>query len=661
MPELFIEFFSEEIPARMQSRGAEDLKTLAGEYFSAAGFADVKMDSYVTPRRLVLVAHNLPLEQPDRSEEIKGPRIDAPEQALNGFMQANGLKSLDGVEQRAVGKATHYFISRQIKGEKTALILLPIIHQIYTNFSWPKSMRWGDKKGAWVRPLIKINAVFDNGYIHHEPEFYGHRFLSPKPFKANSFEQYKSELRKHHVILDQSERRAEIWAQAEKLAAKQGLVLRADEGLLNEVTGLVEWPTAMLGAFEKEFLAVPQECLIATMRANQKYFPLFDAAGKLANYFILIANVPGSKGEGPIVHGNERVLRARLSDAKFFYEQDLKTRLSDRLEKLKTIQFHEKLGTLFDKTSRVTGIAKKLAAVIGADETLAARAAQLCKADLVSGMVGEFPELQGIMGRYYALHDGEDAAVADAVRDHYQPLGPAAEVPRAPVSIAVALADKLDTLTEFFRIGEKPTGSKDPYALRRAALGVIRIILENKIMLPLSQFTAPDVLEFIKDRLQVALRDQGIAHDQVKACLNIGDDIALIANRARDLRDLLSGESGKQLLEGYRRAANILKAEEKKGSAFDASVQTALLKEAAEQALYEHLTRAEPALAECMRAQNFSGAMTLLINLRGPIDTFFNDVMVNAVDPEIRVNRLNLLGQIRNVFQQFADFSQIEG
>jgi len=581
---------------------------------------------------------------------------------LNGFMQASGLTSLDGIEQRVMGKATHYFLVRASKGKKTAEILTEMMDAIVQKFPWPKSMRWGAGTEVWVRPLQQVNVIFGGEAIMGRGEFYGHRFLSPKPFKASNFESYKSELKKHHVILDQSERRTEIGAQAEKLAAEQELVLRADEGLLNEITGLVEWPTAMLGTFEKEYLEVPQECLIATMRANQKYFPLFNDAGKLANHFIVIANVPGVNGGKEIIAGNERVLRARLSDAKFFYDQDLKIRLDSRIEKLKTIQFHEKLGTLYNKTTRLTEIAKKLAVALKVDERLAARAADLCKADLVSGMVGEFPELQGIMGRYYALADGEHNAVADAIRDHYQPLGPTADVPRAPISIVTALADKLDTLNEFFRIGEKPTGSKDPYALRRAALGIIRIILENKIQLPLSQFVQPDVLEFIKDRLQVALRDQGITAGQVRACLSIADDVVLISARAHALHKLLEQSVGQALLATFARAANILKAEEKKdGRPYNAAVQTAVLVETAEKNLSTALNDARGKVQNALAVQDNAAAAQALAALQPTLDGFFADVMVNAEDKTVRENRLNLLGQIRNVFQQFADFSQIEG
>jgi len=666
MPESLVEFFSEEIPARMQLRAAEDLKNLAAECLTAAGFADLKIDSYVTPRRLVLVVHNLPTQQPDRSEEIKGPRIDAPEQALNGFMQANGLTSLGSIEQRVVGKATHYFITQTTKGLKTSEVLEFIILRIFAQFSWPKSMRWGSGTEAWVRPLQQINVISDGKVIMGSGEFYGHRFLSPGPFKAINFEEYKTGLKKHHVILDQRERCDEILNQAEKLAAAQKLSLHTDdafEKLLNEVTGLVEWPVAMLGTFEKEYLQVPQECLIATMRANQKYFPLFDDAGKLANHFILIANVPGVNGGKEIIAGNERVLRARLSDAKFFYEQDLKTRLDSRIEKLKTIQFHEKLGTLYDKVMRVTEIAKKLAATLQADEKLATRAAQLCKADLVTGMVGEFPELQGIMGRYYALADGEDSAVADAIRDHYQPLGPTADVPRAPVSIVAALADKLDTLNEFFRIGEKPTGSKDPYALRRAALGIIRIILENKIQLPLSQFVHLDVLEFIKDRLQVSLRDQGILIENIQdAMSSVPDNVYLIAKAAGDLDKFLKTEAGAKLVVIRKRALNILEAEEKKDKVqYDGIVKANLLVEDVEKVLANELNLAAEKLVMAFKEHSRSAAEQILTQLQPFLDKFFEQVMVNASDADIRMNRLNLLSKIRLLFQQFSNFSQIEG
>jgi len=662
MPELLVELFSEEIPARMQLRAAEDLRALAEKYLGDAGFADLQMETYVTPRRLVLVAHNLSAQQPDRSEEIKGPRVDAPQPALNGFMQANHLKSLEGIEQRAIGKATHYFLTRQEKGKAATEILPEMIAAIIQQFPWPKAMRWGAGAQTWVRPLQQVNVIFDGKALMGDGEFYGHRFLSPGPFKAANFEQYKSELKKHHVILDQTGRLAEILNQLQKIAAEKKLSLRDDPALLDEVTGLVEWPVAMLGTFEKEYLQVPQECLIATMRANQKYFPLFDAAGGLANHFILIANVPGANGPAPIVHGNERVLRARLSDAKFFYDQDLKAPLVSRIEKLKTIQFHEKLGTLHEKVQRITGIAQKLAAALKADKKLAARAAELCKADLTTAMVGEFPELQGIMGRYYALHDGENAAVADAIRDHYQPLGPTAAVPNAPISIIIALADKLDTLNEFFRIGEKPTGSKDPYALRRAALGIVRILLENKIQLPLSEFVQPDVLEFIKDRLAVALRDTGISHDKVRACLSMSDDIYLILKRAQALKESLLQREGLALLASYRRAANILKAEEKKyKTAYDGEVDIQSLIEDIDYHLYEALKIEKDSVSKALLEHDYFGAIKSFSDLEPIIDEFFDSVLINDDNQAYRVNRLRMLSIFVRTVNSIADFSQIEG
>lgn len=663
MPELLVELFSEEIPARMQLRAAEDLQILAEKYLGEAGFADLKLETFVTPRRLTLIVHNLPAQQPDRSIEIKGPRVDAPEQALTGFMQANGLTSLGGIEQRAVGKATHYFITRNEKGRKTSEILPEMIAAIIQQFPWPKSMRWGSGTQVWVRPLQRVNVMFDGKAIMGSGEFNGHRFLSPKPFKANNFEKYKSELKKHHVILDQTERRTEILNQIQKIATEKKLSLRDDAALLDEVTGLVEWPTAMLGTFEKEYLQVPQECLIATMRANQKYFPLFDATGGLANHFIVIANVPGTNGPAPIVHGNERVLRARLSDAKFFYDQDLKVPLESRIEKLKTIQFHEKLGTLFEKATRVTAIAQKLADALKADARLAQRAAQLCKADLTTGMVGEFPELQGIMGRYYAEHDKEPKEVCDAIRDHYQPLGPTAAVPTAPISIIVALADKLDTLNEFFRIGEKPTGSKDPYALRRAALGIIRIIIENSLRIPLSQFAEGDVLDFIRERLKYYLRDdQKLPQDACAAALGTGDDLLLIKNKVQALGQFIRTPNGMAVLALTKRASNILKIEEKKDSvAYSGKVHTSLFKNNEEKQLHDKVLEIEEHIKNDLAAEQYIGVIYHLAWIQLPLDSFFEKTLVNDPDPKIRANRLNLLGQIRSVFHQFADFSQIEG
>ena len=675
MPELFVEFFSEEIPARMQFRAAEDVKTLAAKFLGEAGFQDLKMDSYVTPRRLVLHVQDMPQQQPDRIEEVKGPRVDAPEQALGGFMQANGLKSLDGVEQRVVGKGTHYFIVRNEKGRSAAEVLPEIVEQIIQQFPWPKSMKWGAGDQVWVRPLQQVNAIFDNKVVIGSGEFYGHRFLSPKPFKAKSFTDYQKQLRKNFVILDQNERWAEILQQAEKLAAKQKLTMRQDDALLGEVTGLVEWPVAMLGTFESEFLQVPQECLIATMRTNQKYFPLFDADGKLSNYFVMIANVPGVRGGKEIVDGNERVLRARLADAKFFYDQDSKKSLDYYVEKLRSIQFHEKLGTLYDKAERLADLTKKVLEQILRDNPSkqefavkssatpdnAFRAGLLAKADLATGMVGEFPELQGKMGYYYAKKYKEDDWVASAIRDQYKYSEFGNEtIPIGLLSVSLILSDKIDHLNQFFSIGERPTGSKDPYALRRAALGIIRLLVDRDIDLSFDSLARKDVQEFIINRIPYAV--PSVPSSNVMAVSSISRDVNQIVKRARILGDLLNSPTGVSLLEAYRRAANILKVEEKKDSAFyESPVDDSRFVDTVEGQLAAALAQTQSQVNTALAADDYVGAAGALAALQPALAAFFDKVMVNADDAAVRTNRLNLLGQIRMVCHQFADFSQIEG
>ncbi len=669
MSELLIEILMEEIPARMQTRAAADLKKLAAEQLAAAKLDYTTLETYVTPRRLVLVVNGLPTAQADYIDEIKGPRRDAPEQALKGFLQTNGLSSFDNCEQRQIGKATHYIIVKQMAGQQTPDLLPPIIQIICAQFPWPKSMRWADRSDSWVRPITQIFMLFDGNILSDAKTISGHRFLAPEQFTVTGFADYQQKLRDRFVILDAAERKVIIWQASQKIAADNNLILKPDDGLLEELTGLVEWPVPMLGSFNAEFLQIPSEVLVASMRAHQKYLPLFDRDGKLAPHFILIANILGNdgghRGSGhKIVAGNERVLRARLSDAKFFYEQDLKTPLAARLEKLKGITFHAKLGSIHDKVERMRALAAELVPFIaGADASLADRAALLAKADLTSGMVGEFPELQGIMGRYYAINDNEAHDVPNAIADHYQPLGPAAPVPTAPVSIAVALADKLDSLRAFFGAGEKPTGSKDPYALRRAALGVIRIIRENNLRLPLLLFVPEDLLQFMRERLAVMLRDEGIPHDVCAAVLHANDDLVSIAARAAALHnDLRSRAEWQQLLTAYQRAANILKAEEKKdGAVRDGTLDASLLTDAAEQQLVASLADIVPTAEDAIAAENFAAAMMALAGLAAPLDAFFTHIMVNADDKFIRINRLNLLARVRNLYHIIADFSKIEG
>nr|WP_186464810.1 glycine--tRNA ligase subunit beta [Azospirillum brasilense] len=504
MPELLIEFFSEEIPARMQARAADDLKRLVTEKLAANGLTFASAEAHSTPRRLALVIDGLPERTADVREEKKGPRVGSPEQAVAGFLKSAGLTSLDQCEQRDLsssgGKGVFYFAVAEKKGRATAEVLAEIIPAVMGDFPWPKSMRWGTGTVRWVRPLHSIIALFGGAVLEGSFDLggaqgklvfgnstRGHRFLSPDAFTVENFVDYKAKLRAAHVVLDRAERKAKIKADAEALAAREGLTLSPDDGLLEEVAGLVEWPVALVGTIDEKFMDVPSEVLITSMRTHQKYFALLDKAGKMAPRFVVVANTVTADGGKAIVAGNERVLRARLSDAKFFWDQDRKTKLEDRVSKLGAITFHAKLGTVAEKVTRVQVLAAEIARAIGADADAATRAALLSKADLVTEVVGEFPEVQGIMGRYYALGEGENPAVAEAIAEHYKPLGPSDSCPTAPVSVAVALADKLDTLVGFFAIDEKPTGSKDPYALRRAALGIIRLILENGLRLSLQE------------------------------------------------------------------------------------------------------------------------------------------------------------------------------
>ncbi|MEQ1771773.1 MAG: glycine--tRNA ligase subunit beta, partial [Devosia sp.] len=552
-------------------------------------------------------------------------------------------------------------------------LLAEILPRVIETFPWAKSMQWGNGGLSWVRPLRAITATF--GADNDEPQVidftahtisagqttYGHRFLAPAAIRVRRFDDYVQSLEKARVVLDIDRRKDIIRADADNLAFAQGLSVIHDEGLLEEVAGLVEWPVVMMGSFDESFLQVPEEVIIATIRANQKCFCLRDSNGKLANRFLLTANNIASDQGVAIVAGNERVIRARLSDAKFFYETDLKLPLEHSLPKLEESVFHAKLGTQFQRVERLVKLAAEIAPQVGANVEDARRAAMLAKADLTTGMVGEFPELQGVMGRYYTLAQHEKPAIADAVADHYKPLGPTDRVPTEPVSIAVALADKLDILTGFWAIDEKPTGSRDPYALRRAALGVIRIVGENNLTFPLQ--VDPDLLAFFHDRLKVSLREAGARHDLVDAVITTNsDDILEITRRVDALSALLSADDGKNLLAGYRRAANILAAEEKKdGKTYDAiSDQTKFLL-AEETALASAIKSVDAAAAAKARANDYRGAIAALATLRAPVDAFFEKVLVNDPDASIRANRLHLLAALRNTMHLVADFSKIAG
>ncbi|TVR07484.1 MAG: glycine--tRNA ligase subunit beta [Salinarimonadaceae bacterium] len=713
MPDLLLELFSEEIPARMQRKAAEELRKRVTDALVEGGFLYDGARAFVTPRRLALHVAGLPAKGRDQREERKGPRVGAPEGAIQGFLKAAGLSSIDEAQIQSDPKKGDFYVAAiERPGRPTAEFLAEALPAIIRAFPWPKSMRWGAASRepgslAWVRPLRAIVCTF--GPETEEPEIvrftvgdvasgdvtFGHRFMAPDAIQVRRLDDYVSALEKAKVMLDADKRRDVIAHDARDLAFAQGLSVVEDEGLLEEVAGLVEWPVALMGSFDEDFLAIPDEVIRATIRANQKCFVLAGPDGRLANRFILVSNLLASDGGAEIVAGNERVVRARLSDARFFWETDRKVRLEDRLEKLKSIVFHEKLGAQHERVERIAALSRELAAMVGADADAAGRAARLAKADLVTEMVGEFPELQGLMGRYYAAGQGEEPAVAAAIEDHYKPLGPSDSVPSDPVAVAVALADKIDTLTGFWAIDEKPTGSKDPYALRRAALGVIRLIVDNGLKIPLLRVFEPlflqwgakigapeaaqgvgkaasrpdetDLLAFIVERLKVYLRDKGARHDLIDAVFALPgqDDLTSAVRRVEALGRFLDSEDGANLLAGYRRAANILRIEEKKdGRAFDAAPDLQLIQsrgQIEEKALAVALAKAREEAAKAVSAEDFEAAIRALSQLRGPVDAFFENVTVNAEDPALRENRLRLLDALRQATRGVADFSTIQG
>jgi glycyl-tRNA synthetase beta chain len=602
---------------------------------------------------------------------------------VQGFLKATGLSSLDQAEKRDTGKGEFWFAVIAKKGGPTAEALPGIIDAAMKALPWPKSMKWASGTMTWVRPLQSIVALFDGKVLVGEvapggamapirvgDTTRGHRFLSKGIIKVTDFADYTAKLRAAHVVLDPAERKKIVLAGAEKLCADAQVALRPDDGLLDEVAGLVEWPVPMLGTIDGQFMDVPPEVLIVSMRTHQRYFVTNRKDGALANRFVVVANNVARDGGKTIVDGNERVLRSRLADAKFFWDQDRKVRLEERLPALKDIVFHAKLGTQADRVARIEILADKLAPyVAGADSAQAILAAHLCKADLRSGMVGEFPELQGVMGRYYALEEKLPAAIADAIGDHYAPAGPNDRCPSAPVSVVVALADKLDTLTSFWAIGEKPTGSRDPFALRRAALGIIRIVVENGIRLPLKKFfDADDLMAFFADRLKVQLREKGVRHDVVDAVSALGgeDDLVRLLARVEAVQSFLATEAGKNLLTAYGRAANIVRAEEKKDKTLAAKIagapDAALMEQSEEKTVAAALADIERLVKSALQREDFAGAMTAFADLRQPIDSFFEKVTVNVAEkPDLRLNRLKLLNQIRATMDSVADFSRIEG
>jgi glycyl-tRNA synthetase beta chain len=736
MPDVLLELFSEEIPARMQAGAARDLERLMVGALTDRGFLFEGIKAFAGPRRLTLAIAGLPAKQSDVREELKGPKTDAPPAALEGFLKKTGLTK-DQLKVETTPKGDVYMAVIERAGRETPHVLAEIIPDVMAKLPWPKSMRW--KPGSsvrWVRPLHSILCTFDGELVPFSfagistgLHTRGHRFLSEGKIEARRFDDYAQKLKAAHVVLEADERSAIIFEGVKQAAFVHGLEMIPDEGLLAEVCGLAEWPTVYVGTIQNEFMDVPAEILQTSMRTHQKYFSLRDPkTGKMANRFALVANMVAKDGGKEIVAGNERVLRARLSDAKFFWDEDRKVTLEARGSGLEGIIFHAKIGTQGIRAYRLQVLSRNIAHQLGFEINEAVRAAELCKADLLSGVVKEFPELQGVMGGYYALHDGESADVADAIREHYKPLGPGDSAPKKPISIVLALADKIDQLGTLFAVGEIPTGSGDPFALRRAALGIIRIILENKLRISLTEIMTLDVgifrafeaghdvvrrhhdlkkalaeygvadakaaleklgaveptttkapvdklwgeakkvvqslLSFLADRLKVALKEKGIRHDLIDAVFSLDneDDLVRLVARVEALQAFLKSDDGANLLAGYKRAANILKAEEKKDAkTFTSEVLETKLSEPAEKSLFATLGKARAAITAALEKEDFAAAMQQMASLRVPVDSFFEGVKVNADDKQVRENRLNLLASLRATLHQVADFSRIEG
>ena len=685
MADLLLELFSEEIPARMQTRAAGDLKKLICEGLADAGLCFEEARAFSTPRRLTLSITDLADESPAISEERKGPRTDAPDQAIEGFLRSTGL-SKDDLEVRDDKKGQVYFAIINKPGRAAADIIAELVPNTIRNFPWPKSMRWGAGNLRWVRPLHSILCLLSEGAKSTPVSFdidgieaghltAGHRFHAPEWFSVKNFEDYKSALLKSKVILDAEERAAKIWKDAQEVASNAGLDIVEDQGLLREVAGLVEWPVVLMGEIAEDFLDLPPEVLQTSMKEHQKFFSVRDPKSGRIVKFVTVANRETADKGATILAGNQKVLFARLSDAKFFWENDLrvaKSGLATWTNKLADVTFHNKLGTQAERIARIAKLAREMASWVGADVTKAERAALFAKADLSSEMVYEFPELQGLMGRYYVEASGEDKDIAAVAEEHYSPLGPSDDVPIAPLSVAVSLADKIDTLSGFWAIDEKPTGSKDPFALRRAALGVIRLILENNVRASLTGIfdkgyagaDTADLLQFFHDRLKVYLRDQGISHDVIDACIAMdgNDDIALLVARARALQAFLKTDDGENLVQGFKRANNILSAEEAKdGVSYELDPDPKLAESAAEKTLFAALEKATPLIATNVKNEAFDEAMQALAALREPIDSFFNAVQVNAESAIIRRNRLCMLNTIRVTMRKIAEFDRLEG
>ncbi|MFN3955519.1 MAG: glycine--tRNA ligase subunit beta [Pararhodobacter sp.] len=701
MPDVLIELFSEEIPARMQARAAEDLKRLLTDALVEAGLTYAHAHGFATPRRLTLAIEGLSAQSPTLREERKGPKTDAPQPAIDGFLRATGL-TLDALQTREDKKGAFYVAMIERPGRPATEILAEALERVIRTFPWPKSMRWGAGSLRWVRPLHSILCILSDEAgaqvvpleldgIRAGNTTRGHRFMAPDAFAVTGFADYEAKLKKAHVILDAQTRADTILAEVEAQAFALGLELVADPALLAEVAGLVEWPVVLVGRIDETFLDLPPEVLQTSMREHQKFFSLRDPKTGRIVRFVTVANRQTRDGGATILAGNQKVLAARLSDAKFFWNNDLRVvanvGLSGMAEGLANVTFHNKLGSQKDRILRIEALAQEIAPLVGADPEQAELAARVAKADLQSAMVGEFPELQGTMGSYYARAEGLPLSVAHACKEHYQPLGPSDDVPSEPVSVAVALADKIDTLTGFWAIDEKPTGSKDPYALRRAALGVIRLVLGNGLRLGLQKIFKvssgafdsgtlmpfienqydeknADLLAFFHDRLKVFLREQGIRHDVIDACLAMpgNDDLTLLVSRAQALADFLETDDGENLIQGFKRANNILtQAEAKDGVEYSFGADPKFAESAEETALFAALDQAEDAIAPAMQAEDFAAAMHAMAALRAPIDAFFTAVQINTDNAVLRRNRLNLLHRIRAICLQVGDLTRLEG
>ena len=693
MPDLLLEVLSEEIPARMQAGGAQELEKQVCSRLKDARLAHEGAQTFATPRRLALIVPGLPPVQPDVTVERKGPRVNAPEKAIAGFLRSTGL-TLDDCEQRETPKGPVWFAVKQEKGRPTGELLAELLPEALAAVSWPKSMRWDESGVRWVRPIRSILCLLDDavvpfrfGAIESGRTTLGHRFLSSGTLSIADAYSYEAALEDAKVMLSPKARAQTIRDKAVDLAKHEGLYFLDDKGLVDENAGLVEWPVVSMGHIDAQFMDLPAEVLRSAMGTHQRYFGVVEAGYVPTSRFVMVANTETSVGATTIIAGNERVLRARLADARFFWDQDRSQSLEKHGDALKGVVFHARLGSMYEKARRVAMLANTLAPkVVGANPEHAARAGLLCKADLVTEMVGEFPELQGIMGGFYAAQqvEPEHPEVYGAIRNHYLPKGPDDPIPMEPVTIAVALADKLDTLAGFFAIDEQPTGSKDPFALRRAALGVIGLVIENSVRLPLKSALAealagygnllPEepgpqaargaLLAFFADRVRAHWREQGIRHDLVNAVFGVEgeDDLVRLMGRVDALAGFVNTLDGANLLTAYRRAANILRVEEKKdGVRYDEAVVPALYSENEEHALHNHIAVANDQAEAALARESFSGAMVAIAKLRAPVDAFFDNVTVNCEDPTKRRNRLRVLSQIRSTLDRVADFSKIEG